>query len=302
MHVPRLVRARPRAGLTKTQASDATGNVRGFLAREHTARCRVLGRVHSSAMNETCVLASLGARNPGSAQRHRPHHYSCGGTRSASSRGALGRGGDRVQERRADAGALELADRPGRRPAGRRHCFPELDRVHLLVPKEPRAAEHRLHDELRRDVAGEAEQQPRLDHRLGEEREVRRAGTGERSDRVHVFLCDAHDGPEMAERRGRHPRGPFVARESPPQIPAMPSCTSAGAFGIARTTRAPSGKPRLDHPRSSTPAATESSVWSGSTDVCVSVQQAGDVLRLDGEHDERRRGSRQRCRQSSSTP
>ena len=38
----------------------------GSLARDHAARCRVLGRVHSYAMSATCVLASLGARDPGS--------------------------------------------------------------------------------------------------------------------------------------------------------------------------------------------------------------------------------------------
>jgi regulator of ribonuclease activity A len=46
----------------------------GSPARDHAARCRVLGRVHSAAMNATCVLASLGARDPGSGQRSRSHH------------------------------------------------------------------------------------------------------------------------------------------------------------------------------------------------------------------------------------
>jgi len=46
----------------------------GFLAREHTARCRVLGRADSSTIGTPCVLPSLGAHDPESAQRHRAHH------------------------------------------------------------------------------------------------------------------------------------------------------------------------------------------------------------------------------------
>src|SRR5262249_25899872 len=46
---------------------------------------------------------------------------------------ALHRSLDRVEERRAHAGLLELADRGDRRPARRRDGLPQLDRVHSLV-------------------------------------------------------------------------------------------------------------------------------------------------------------------------
>src|SRR6059058_5816313 len=47
----------------------------GSLTRDHAARCRVLGRIHRRTMDTPCVLASLGARDPGSGQRYRaqPH-------------------------------------------------------------------------------------------------------------------------------------------------------------------------------------------------------------------------------------
>jgi hypothetical protein len=46
----------------------------GSPARDHAARCRVLGRIHRRTMDTPCVLASLGARDPGSGQRYPAHH------------------------------------------------------------------------------------------------------------------------------------------------------------------------------------------------------------------------------------
>src|SRR6185436_15737037 len=60
---------------------------------------------------------------------------------------------DRVQEGGADAGLLELADRRDRRPARRSDHLAQLDGVHLQVAQLLRRPEHRLHDELRRDLA-----------------------------------------------------------------------------------------------------------------------------------------------------
>jgi hypothetical protein len=47
--------------------------------------------------------------------------------------------------------------------------------MHLLVAEQDARAEHRLHDKLGRDLAREAEENSGLDHRLGEQREVRGA-------------------------------------------------------------------------------------------------------------------------------
>ena len=80
-------------------------------------------------------------------------------------------------------------------PPGRGHRLAELDRVHVLVAQELRRAEHRLDDELRRDLAGEAEQNAGLDHRLGEQREVRGARAGDGGDGVHVALGHATTRP-----------------------------------------------------------------------------------------------------------
>ena len=72
--------------------------------------------------------------------------------------------------------------------------------MHVLVAEQPRRAEHRLDDELRRDLAREAEQDAGLDHRLRQEREVGGARARDGGDRVHVRLGHAHDGAEVAER------------------------------------------------------------------------------------------------------
>ena len=112
---------------------------------------------------------------------------------------ALHRRLDRVQERRPDAGALELADRVDRRPARRGDGLAELDRVDVLVAEELRRAEHRLDDELGRHLAREPEQDAGLDHRLGEQREVRGARAGDGGDRVHVRLGDADDPAEVGQ-------------------------------------------------------------------------------------------------------
>ena len=72
--------------------------------------------------------------------------------------------------------------------------------MHAEVAQLLRSAEHRLHDERRRDLARDAEQDSRLDHRLGEEREVGRPGSRQRRDGVHRRLRHAHDAAEMEQR------------------------------------------------------------------------------------------------------
>src|SRR5579862_4421978 len=73
-----------------------------------------------------------------------------------------------IQKRSADAGLLELADGGDGGAARRGHRLAQLDRVHAEVAQLLRRAEHRLHDERGRDLARDAEQDARLDHRLGE--------------------------------------------------------------------------------------------------------------------------------------
>src|SRR4029450_1929415 len=57
--------------------------------------------------------------------------------------GSLHRSLDRVQERSAGPGALELANPADRRPARRGDHLPQRDRVHLLVAEQLRRPEHR---------------------------------------------------------------------------------------------------------------------------------------------------------------
>ena len=69
-----------------------------------------------------------------------------------------------------------------------------------FVAQQVRRAEHRLDDELSRHLAREPEQDPGLDHRLGEQREVRGARARDRGDRVHVALRHLDHRAEVAER------------------------------------------------------------------------------------------------------
>ena len=66
----------------------------------------------------------------------------------------------------------------------------------------------------------------------------------------------------------------------------MPSCTVAGAFGIARTTGRPSPSPASMAPVGIA-AATERTVCSAST-TRESRRAAVEILRLDGDDDEAR--------------
>src|SRR3954451_4017619 len=86
--------------------------------------------------------------------------------------GAVHRRLDRIQEGRAHACLLELSNRADRRSARGGDRLAELDRVELLVPEKLCGADHRLHHEWRRNLAAKPEEDPRLDHRLGEQREV----------------------------------------------------------------------------------------------------------------------------------
>ena len=72
---------------------------------------------------------------------------------------------------------------------------------------------------------------------------------------------------------------------APAQMPAMPSWTVAGVFGIARTTGTPSAS-CASIAAVEMAAATESTVCFGVSDEPISRQQRLEVLRLDGDDDE----------------
>ena len=130
-----------------------------------------------------------------------------------------------------------------------------------LVTQKERAAEHRLHDEPRRHVATEAKQQAGLDHRLGEERKVRRARPRQRRDRVHVVLRDTDDRAEVVERLGREVEID-VAGVGPAAEPGNPFVNESGRIRHrAHDTRLPGGKwASIEAVR--IPAATERTVCS----------------------------------------
>ena len=162
--------------------------------------------------------------------------------------------------------------------------------MHLLVAELLRGAEHRLDDELRRDLAREAEQDAGLDHRLGEEREVGGPGAGDRRDRVH----------RRARARGRPRRG---GRAPPRRGQVRVVGVRAGAEpgdplvhgrrGVRhRAHDGDAGREPLSMRAVGIAAATESTVCSGVIERADLAEERLDVLGLDGDDDERGAGRR----------
>ena len=132
--------------------------------------------------------------------------------------------------------------------------------------------------------AGQADEHAGFGHGLREQEHVRRPGAREPGDRVEVGLGHAHDGAHRARAPARRVRGAIRRRALPAAIAAAPLPTSAPVLGIARTTG-----------RSPAPASTSASVTPAaidSTSACsgrIGAQAssaAGDVARLDRDHDD----------------
>ena len=132
---------------------------------------------------------------------------------------------------------LELVERGRRRPAGRGDHVAQLGRVHPGLLGEERRALERLDDEVVGDVPREAEMDRRVDERLHDEEDVRRAGAA------------TPPSPSRPSSR-RRPRAGGRARPGVPR-PAprwssvvsgvayqtvMPLPSRAGVFGMLRTT------------------------------------------------------------------
>ena len=157
--------------------------------------------------------------------------------------------------------------------------------MHLQVPHLLSGTEHRLDDELRRDLPGEAEQQPCLDHRLGQERKVGRSRSGDCCHGVHQPLGHAHDRPEMRER---------LLGESDVGV------VGVGAGTETRNPFVDDGR-RVRHRSHDRDSRRQVTLDRGSRDrrrdgeerllardqVADLAEQRLDVLRLDGDHDER---------------
>ena len=195
---------------------------------------------------------------------------------------------DRVQERGADACDLELADRGDRRAAGRGDHLAQLDRVHLQVAHLLRGAEHRLDDELGRDLAREAEQEAGLDHRLGEEREVGGPRARDRGDGVHQLLGHADDRAEMRERLlGERDVG--VVGVGAGAEPGDSLVDDRRRVRHRADDRDAGGQVALDRGRRDRRGDREDRLVAGDQ-VADLAEQGLDVLRLDRDHDERRAG------------
>ena len=95
-------------------------------------------------------------------------------------------------------------------------------------------------------VAGHVARQPvehaGLDHRLGDEEHVRRTRAGQAGDRVERWLGAHHDDRRPRRAAARASRGRASLACVPPAIADDAPRTSAGVFGIARTT----GRPGAD--------------------------------------------------------
>ena len=118
-----------------------------------------------------------------------------------------------------------------------------------------------LHDQLGRQRPGQPQQDAGVDHRLDQEEEVGRARSGQRGDGVQLRLGHPHD---LAD--ARHQRlGQGQVRSAacaPAEMAVIASSTRAGVLGMQRTTAVPGGS-AASMRAVGTPAATETTTWSG---------------------------------------
>src|SRR4051794_11422481 len=136
---------------------------------------------------------------------------------------ALLGGVDRIQEGRAHAGLFEVSDRLDRRSARRGHHLTKLDGVLAGVAQHLGRPEHRLDDQLGRDVARQPEQDARLDHRLGQQEEVRWPAAARRRHGVEMRLLESKHLADVSEEllgQTEVPVGPAPARghDGPPLV------------------------------------------------------------------------------------
>ena len=94
--------------------------------------------------------------------------------------------------------------------------------------------------------ARQARLDARGDERLGQQEHVGRAGARQPGDRVEQAFLDADDAADRSEQR----LGPRAGRPRPRSVPAAmaaaPAPTSAGVFGMARTTAVPGAELGLE--------------------------------------------------------
>ena len=147
---------------------------------------------HGVVMAEVVPGQLLGVDQP---TGHRPAPLSRRTGRHRGRPGRLGQGPaavsrrlHRPQERGAHLVVLQHLDRGRRRAARRGDPLAQHRRVLAGLAQHRRRPEHRLHDQLGGDVAGQSQVHPGLDHRLDDEEQVRRTRARDGGDRILVAL------------------------------------------------------------------------------------------------------------------
>ena len=198
---------------------------------------------------------------------------------------SLHRGVDRVQEGGPDAGLLELADRAGRRPARRgdasRAARPGA-RARRAGASRCRASSARRASSRSR-ARGRAGSRPRSSPRRG----ARSTRGPSRRRAVIASICSSGTSTTSPTARSTVPARSRCSRPAcrPAHMPAIPSWTVEGAFGIERTTGTSRGDVTLD-PRGRDRGRDREDRLLGGEQVADLAEQRLDVLRLDGEHDD----------------
>ena len=167
--------------------------------------------------------------SPRAVERVAPTQLACGELARAHHRRL-----DRVQERGADAGDLELADRGDRRAARRGDHLAQLDRVHLAgrASAAPSRASSGRRAGSRSRARGRAGARPRSSPRRGA-----RSRPGPEPETA-VTASISFSGTRTTAPRWASASSASVTCASsacaPAQSPATPSWTTDGVFGIAR--------------------------------------------------------------------
>ena len=201
-------------------------------------------------------------------------------------------GANRVQERGADTGLFELAQRARGRARRRGDSLAQRDRMHVLVAQQlgvPSMVWITSWLEISRERPSSTPASI-IDSTSSE----KYAGPEPETAVTTSMYGSATrtTGPRWRSASSARLRWASSAW-APAQMAAIPSRTMAGVFGIARITGTPSGR-RLSYQSVESAAATDSSVCSGPSARPDLREQRRSVLRLDRDDHERRTGRRGR--------
>ena len=232
-------RGRPSARATSATSASLAAPSTGGAVSCTLSRSPCTGPSRSrEARGTTCTSKVMAPSLSSIAKRH--HFFTRMLGERAELAAALGRGLDGVDERRAQAARFERVQ-PGDRGAARRgHHVLERARVLVGLEQQLGRAEHGLRRERLRVVARQPDLDAGVGERLDDEEDVGRPRARQAGDRVELRLVEHDRHADRVEDARAVARGRSSVACCPAAIAVAPAPTSAGVFGIVRTTRVPS--------------------------------------------------------------